>query len=254
MFMHHPERVLVLVLRSGPPFMETMYTGSLATPVLYNIGIKEKEHERFGRIWQRATGLFEARRARGALDTWASDPKASHDCRFGRLFVMPYIDACLAQRFGPPGSTLMAPMDMAQAWFGNIETFETGAAALWKEFVRTGWITDKTPPPAPTDLGATIVDANRVTLRWQAQADLDSDIKTSRICQNGRQLATYTGSAPDLFQKPNYHDTLAKPLSEMIYTDSNVTAVATYTYKLTTVNWCDLESSRSGPVNITVGR
>lgn len=273
MFTHHPERVLVLVLRSGPPFMEMMYTESLATPMLYNIGVKEKGDERFGRIWQKATDLFEARRALGALDTWAPDPEASHDCRFGRLLVIPYIDACLAQRLGPPGSALMAPMDMARAWFGNIETFETGAAAqydgepnkvtwlpneriasMWKEFVKTGWVTDETPPPAPTDLEATVVDANCLTLRWQAQADLDSGIKTFRIYRNGDRTTMYTGSAPDLFQKPNYHDTLEEPLREMVCTDSDVIAGTTYTYEITTVNWCELESPRSGPVTVTLGR
>ncbi len=273
MFTHHPDRVLVLVLRSGPPVMETMYTESLATPVLYNIGVKEKKDKRFGRTWQKATQLFEARRALGALDTWAPDPEASHDCRFGRLLVLPYIDACLAQRLGPRGSALMTPMDMTRAWFGNIETFEPGPAAqyddepntiawlpneriawMWKEFVKTGWVADKTPPPAPTDLEATVVDANRVTLRWQAEADLDSGIKTFRIYRNGQCLAAYTGSAPDLFQKPNYHDTLEKPLSEMIYTDTTVTTSTTYTYEVTTVNWCDLESPKSTPVKISISR
>jgi len=273
MFAQHSQRVLVLVLRSGPPFMERLYTESSATPVLYNIGVKEKEDRQFGGIWRKATELFEARRALGALDTWAPDPEASHDCRFGRFFVIPYIDACLAQRLGPPGSRLMKPVDMARSWFGNIKTGETGPAArydgephettwlpnerialMWQEFVRTGWVMDKTPPPSPTNLEATVVEPNAVTLRWQAEADLDSGIKTFRIYRNGARITTNAGSGQDLFQKPNYHDTLDKPLHEMVCADSDVAVGTAYTYEVTAVNWCDLESIKSEPLTVTIGR
>ena len=103
MFMRHPQRVLVLVLRSGPVFSDDVFTGSLDTPVLHNLGVKEKGDKQFGRIWDKARQLFEVRRAKGGLDTWAPDPESSHDCRFGRLLVIPYIDACLAQRLGQGG-------------------------------------------------------------------------------------------------------------------------------------------------------
>lgn len=267
MFTRHSERVLALVLRSGPVFTETVFTDSPETPVLYNIGVKEKGDKQFGRIWDKASGLFQARREREALDTWAPDPQASHDCRFGRLFVVPYLDACLSQRLGPPGVALMASMDLSQTWFGNIETREicpagqyAGDAAkvtwlpneriatIWKEFVTTGWVTDKTPPPAPTGLQATPDGANRVTLRWQSQGDLESGIKTFRIYRNGRRLADYNASAGGLFQKPNYHDTLNRPLNEMTYCDPNAPCGADCTYEVSAVNWSDLESPRSTPV------
>jgi len=261
MFMRHPQRVLVLVLRSGPVFSSDVFTGSLDTPVLYNLGVKEKGDNQFGRIWEKARQLFEARRAKGGLDTWAPDPQASHDCRFGRLLVIPYIDACLAQRLGTANA--------AATWLGHTETFSVGPAdqydgdrakaawlpnehiaSLWQEFVKTGWITDETPPPAPSFIEGSQNDAGDITLRWQVEADLESGIKTFRIYRNGQLLPAYKGAAGDLFQKPNYHDTLDKPLSEMTYTDPNVPLGATYRYTVTAVNWSDLESPKEATATV----
>jgi len=255
MFMRHPERVLVLVLRSGPVFTDELFTGSLDTPVLYNLGAKEKDDKQFGGIWEKARRLFEARRAKGGLDTWAPDPEASHDCRFGRLFVIPYIDACLAQCF--------ADVKAAPAWLGDTETLSVSRAdryggdrtktaclpneqlaSFWTEFVRTGWVTDKTAPPAPSFIAGSLANARDVVLRWQADADLESGIKTFHIYRNGQLLPPYQGGAGDLFQTPNYHDTLDKPLSEMTYTDPNVPFGARYDYTVTAVNWAGLESAK----------
>lgn len=275
MFMRHPQRVLVLVLRSGPVFGDALFTGSLDTPVLYNLGVKEKGDKQFGRIWEKARQLFEARRAKGGLDTWAPDPESSHDCRFGRLFVIPYIDTCLAQRLGPPGTASIGRMDMTAAclahsdpcslpavyggkWYGGdraraawLPNKEIGS--LWIEFVRTGWVTDRTPPSAPRFIQASRTDAGDILLRWQAEADPESGMKTFRIYRNGQLLPPYKGGAGEFFQKPNYHDTLNTPLNEMTYTDPNVLVGATYAYQVTTVNWSDRESPRSAVVTVQPG-
>jgi len=266
MFTHHSERVLVLVLRSGPVFTETLFTDTPETPVLYNIGAREKGDKQFGGIWEKANRLFRTRRERESLDTWAVDPKASHDCRFGRLFVIPYVDACLAQRLGTPGTALVAPMDLSQTWFGNVETLEVcpagryvgdpakvtwlpneRIATMWREFVTTGSVTDRTPPPVPTGLQASPDGTHQIVLRWQAQADLESGIKTFRIYRQGRRLADYNPSVGGLFQKPNYHDTLDRPLNEMTYCDPNAPRVGECVYEVSAVNWSDLESPRSVP-------
>ena len=257
MFMRHPQRVLVLVLRSGPVFSDDLFTGSLDTPVLYNLGAKEKGDKQFGRIWEKARQVFEARRAKGGLDTWAPDPQSSHDCRFGRLFVIPYIDACLARR--------LSNTDTAPTWLGDTETFAVSPvgqyggdrtksswlpneqiASCWTEFMTTGWVADQTPPPAPSFIQGSLTDAGGVLLRWQAEADLESGIKTFRIYRNGQRLSSYKGVAGELFQKPNYHDTLDRPLSEMTYTDPNVPFGVRYSYTVTTVNWAGLESAQYG--------
>jgi pimeloyl-ACP methyl ester carboxylesterase len=274
MFTRHSDRVLAVVLRSGPTSRGPVFTDSPGTPVLYNLGRREKNDARFGRIWARAGEVFQARRSRNALDTWSPDPQSSHDCRFGRLLVIPYLDACLAQRLGTPGTGLMASIDMAPAWFGNIETFEICPAGeyrgeldrvawlpneriarFWQEFVRTGWVTDRTPPPAPTGLKAAVAGPGRVALQWQAEADPESGIKTFRLYRDGRPLPPYSGpdkdgKATDLFQKPNYHDTLDQPLQETAYTDTDVKPGATYRYEVAAVNWSDLESGKSGPATV----
>ena len=274
MFMRHPQRVLVLVLRSGPVFSGDIFTGSLETPVLYNLGVREKDDPQFGRIWTKARQLFEARRAKGGLDTWAPDPQSSHDCRFGRLLVIPYIDACLARRLAPPGTASVRQMDLTAACLGSVDSSGLAAmyelksyggdpanavwlpnsriASMWLEFASSGWIVDTTPPPAPTHLEASRAGLDSVTLRWQARADLESGIKTFRIYRNDRLLPAYRGAAGGVFQKPNYHDTLDKLQSEMKYTDPNAPG-AGYTYRVTAVNWSDRESPKSDPATIQPG-
>ncbi len=199
------------------------------------------------------------------------DPESSHDCRFGRLLVIPYIDACLARRLGPTDPASVGRMDTLTACLGTVDSSGLAAmyepksysgdptkavwlpnrqiASMWLEFVSSGWIVDTTPPPAPTHLQASRTDPDHVTLRWQAQADLQSGIKTFRIYRNDRLLPAYRGADGDIFQKPNYHDTLDKLLSEMGYTDPNA-PMGNYTYRVTAVNWSDRESPKSDPAAI----
>jgi pimeloyl-ACP methyl ester carboxylesterase len=239
MFMQHPKRVLVLVLRSGPPFLETTYTGSLETPVLHNLGVKERDHERFGKIWRKAGTLFQARRARGSFDTWAPDPESSHDCRYGRLLVIPYVDACLARHWGnqPRGQ-----LDPSAGWLPNGTMM-----AKWEEFTKTGWVTDTTPPPAPHHLTVRRRAGEQIVLTWEARADLESGIRSFRIYRDGVRIADWPRDDKP-FQKPNYHDTLERPLAEMRYVDT--AAGATHEYEVTAVNFCDLESPKSDPATI----
>lgn len=158
-----------------------------------------------------------------------------------------------------------------QGRFGNIETSEIcpagrysgdpskvawlpdeRIASMWKEFATTGRVTDKTPPAAPTGLQASLTDANRVMLRWQAQADIESGIETFRVYRDGRHLADCNASAGGLFQKPNDHDTLEKPLNEMIHCDPDAPRSGRCMYEVTAVNWSDLESPRSVPAAIQI--
>lgn len=241
MFMQHPKRVLVLVLRSGPPFLEATYTGSLQTPVLHNLGVREREHERFGAIWRKAEALFQARRARGGLDTWAPDPESSHDCRYGRLLVIPYIDACLARHWRNASD---GQSEGLWGWLPNRAMIEK-----WEEFVKTGWVTDTTPPPAPHHLTVRRQAGKQIVLTWKARGDLESGIKSFRIYRNEVRIADWpSGQKP--FQKPNYHDTLDRPLAEMRYVDTAAAAGATHRYEVTAVNWCELESAKSEPATI----
>lgn len=61
------------------------------------------------------------------------------------------------------------------------------------------------------------------------------------------------GGAGAFFQKPNYHDTLDKPLNEMTYTDPNVPVGTTYGYQVAAVNWCDRDSAGSAVATVPPG-
>jgi hypothetical protein len=202
---------------------------------------KEREHARFGEIRRKAETLFQARREEGVLDTWAPDPESSHDCRYGRLLVIPYIDACLARHWDSRSGGQLHP---SPGWLPN------GAMmAKWQEFTTTGWVTDTTPPPMPHHLTARRAAGEGTVLTWQTQADLEGGIKSFHICRDGRRTADWPGGQTP-FQKPNYHDTLERPLATMSYVDGTAEANAACRYEVTAVNWCELESAKSEPATI----
>ena len=276
MFTRHNNRIAAVVLRSGPPIDPFINTDSLDTPIMFNLGVKEKE-DRFAHIWVSSKEVYEARRGKGGYVTWAPDPKSSHDCRYSRLLVIPYLDLCLKQRLPGVGESALKPMDKSKAWLGDVNTYEIfpaekyqgdtlsatwlpneDIAHKWKEFVETGWVTDESPPSPPENLRALNTGATSVEIAWDAEADLESGIKTFSIYRNGEKM-NYTGP-PDgngipreYFQKPTYHDNIEKPYSIMKYVDDNVKPDTEYVYQVSTVNWSDLESPRSDPLKIRTG-
>src|SRR3546814_20086405 len=60
-------------------------------------------------------------------------------------------------------------------------------AAKWKEYVITGTVVDRTPPPAHYGLSSQRLHTVSVELRWKADADVASGIKQLHI-YNGKQL------------------------------------------------------------------
>ena len=116
----------------------------------------------------------------------------------------------------------------AACWFPN-QTL----AEKWVEYMATGTVTDKTPPPAPHDLSATYAD-HRVTLKWKASPDLESGLKTFIIYRDGQELQTqnYT-TRKRIRQKPGYQvwnngDNPAPiPAPEMVFTDVNMDGQST---------------------------
>lgn len=276
MFVRHHSKAVAVVLRSGPPIEPFVNTDSLHTPMMFNLGMMEKS-DRFAHIWQAANEVYRARRSRDGYTSWAPDPKSSHDCRYSRLLVIPYIDACLEQRLPDAGKGLsdLRPMDAARAWMGDTNTFEIAPvgeyagdiseatwlpneaiARKWKEFVETGWVTDITPPPRPVNLRPKPVGATSVEIEWDAEADLESGIKTFFIYRNGERIGSYLGpperdgTPREHFQKPTYHDNVERPFAEMKYVDHGLKPNTEYEYQVSTVNWSDLESDRSEAVAI----
>ena len=277
MFDKHPDRIIAMFYRSSASRSTSVAAPEI--PMVMNPGVKEENDKQFGRIWTGSKELFGNRRKANGCVTWAPDPLTSHNCGNSRLFAIPYIDACLSARLPDKPGGKLKKMDQGKAWLGNPQTFEiapamdyTGdklaaswlpdesVARKWQEYVKTGWVTDTTPPAkAPDSLTARVPNGSTVEIRWSAAADFESGIKTFNIYRDGEKVAEFIGPNDDYnkrgFQYANYGDDPIPEVfyimpdswipTEMKYIDYRLTEGCAYRYEISTVNWSGLESARS---------
>src|SRR5262249_51086942 len=160
--------------------------------MMCNPGAKEKDDKRFSGAWTGAMAMFKAYRAKGAPIGFAPDPRTSHECGDCRYLAIPFFDACLAQRLPARDATdqKLRPMDVKSAWLADVlsEKAESASsyagkvneavwlpnesvAKAWMEYVKTGAVSDTTPPPSPFNVKAAWKDGQGVEITWDAEAD-----------------------------------------------------------------------------------
>jgi predicted esterase len=251
----YPERVIAVIPRSGSN--GALSDAARSVPQLLSAGLREENHDQFGRAYSSTVEAFERERPLGALVGLSLDPEATHDIREGRMLAIPYLDACIELRLPSVLGEPLRTIEPEAGWLGNIETFAVSAfteyagdpgsaawlpseevAKRWAEFEATGQVVDTTPPPAPFTLTATREGAD-VRLSWTADADLESGIQRFVVYRDGVEV----GSVGAPFQRGNFGDEPEPVAPEMAFVDA--AASGNPTYEVTTVNFFDLESSRS---------
>ena len=190
--------------------------------------------------------------------------------------AIPFFDACLALRLpddanASGGLKLVAPQ---QGWLAALLSETAVPAAMyegdraesmwlpdervakaWSEYVKTGAVSDSSPPTKPHDVAAKMLkDEEGIELRWNAVADFESGLQRFIILRDGQELATAPkqpvgrfGRA--LFQTMSYHDTPEKPLPEMRFVDATAKAGEKHTYQVIAVNSVGSKSEPSTPVS-----
>jgi len=275
----HPDRVVAVWMRSGAAEMfrgraefpqPTPPEAAYKVPEMGNPGVKEG-------AYTGGLAVFKQYRAKGAPVGFAPDPRTGHECGDSRYLAIPYLDACMAIRLPDKGSKdqKLKPVDLSKGWLAKlVEKDPKDAAAVpaadykgnvneavwlpseavakaWVEYVKTGAVSDTTPPPAPTNV-KTIDRGDRGTeVTWIAEADFESGIKQFIIMRDGKELATV---GPDrgqfgrpIFQGMTYHDTPVWPLKETKYLDASAKAGEKHAYTVITVNSVGLKSAPSDP-------
>jgi hypothetical protein len=270
----HPDRVVAVYFRSGtmvvfrdraqqiPPVAAT--PAVYAIPMMCSAGVREK--------WLTDTSqlTFKEHRAMGAPIGYATDPKTDHDCGDSRYMSIPFMDACLAMRLPEKGAKdqTLRPVDQAHAWLATLDEKTAVPAAeykgdaskavwlpneavarAWMEYVSTGATSDTTPPAAPYSVRFAAGEQG-TTLTWNADADFESGIGEFVITRDGQELAKVPEKPVNsygrpLFQGKTYHDTPAKPLREMKFTDAAAKAGENHVYKVVSVNSVGLKSDPS---------
>jgi pimeloyl-ACP methyl ester carboxylesterase len=288
----YPDRIAVGVAQSGSVEMSNT-AGALKIPILHHNGRKDMIYNDV----QFANG-----RTKNALWAHAINPhplwvtgscvppnKLCWDTTvYGhapwdlRMIAIPWMDIALTSRLpDQAGASQLKDMDTTNAWFGDTATRAIASAAtftgnksaacwfpnqrwakMWQEYMATGTQKDSTPPPAPYNLTGTY--ANRqIVLKWDADADLETGIKTFIIYRNGSllQKMTWPNAPSTLFttekgfqrwddgDQPN-----PTPAPNMTFTDANLSDTGTYIYQVSTVNWSDVEGPKSAAIALSHGQ
>ena len=249
----HPDRVVAIWLRSGSAAMfrtrdefpqPEIPAAVYAIPIMVNPGVKEKdpkipdEKGKEKGVWWGNLATFREYRAEGAPIGFAPDPRTGHECGDSRYLAIPFFDACLAMRLPDKGGKdqTLKPVDMSKAWLAPVlgDTAQPAAefkgnakeavwlpneavAKAWMEYVKTGAVSDTTPPPAPFNVKATYQADKGVEITWNAEADLESGIRGFLVLRDGQELAQVPEKpvgkyGRPLFQSMTYHDTPSQPL------------------------------------------
>ena len=280
----HPKRIVAIWFRSGtalpawekgeipkPQIPQTAYS----IPMICNPGQKEKEHERFNRAWTGLFTMFQEYRAKGAPIGFAPDPRTAHECGDSRYLAIPFFDACLAMRLPDVGATdqKLKPVDESAVWLATVLTDQAEPAAsysgpaneavwlpnrqvaqAWAEYVRTGAVSDITPPPTPFDVTTRTESGPAVEITWNAEADFESGIRAFIIQRDGDNLAQVPEEpigrfGRPLFQRMSYHDTPEEPLPKMRFVDSSAASGRKHQYRVIVVNGAGIRSAPSEPAS-----
>jgi hypothetical protein len=267
----HPGRVIATVAKSLCQEVRVP-EATLTVPVLVLTGPKD-----FPKCLDESRAAFAAHRAKGGRWALVVEPNGDHDTREQRLLAIPYLDAALrvwragsAGGADSTGSTKSAP----QPWLHDATTGDVAAdsvfpgdrrqaswlpdeptARRFAEFVRTATIVDTTPPAtAPTAIRVERKGGD-VTLTCEARPDLESGLKTIVVYRDGARIGTWKGPEskrnPGHVQRGNYGDEPEPVRPELSYTDKAVPP-GTHRYELASVNFSDLESPKSAPVQVDV--
>ena len=274
----HPDRVVAIWLRSGsatsflnrsefrqPEIPKAVYQ----IPIMGNAGIKEQ-----GRgAYDGTLAKFHEYRSKGAPIGFAPDPRTGHECGDARYLAIPYLDACMALRLPDKNSSdqSLKPINMDDAWFGSLTDSVavpakeyTGdlvnavwlpnqkVAKCWEEYIRTGEVSDVTPPPSPTNVQVSDQGDLGTKITWNAEPDFESGIRSFVILRNGKELAQvaknpYGEYGRPLFQSMSYGDTPRPdmPQPKMIYVDNSSINGLNQKYSVLSVNGVGLKSEPS---------
>jgi pimeloyl-ACP methyl ester carboxylesterase len=274
----YPEKIIAVVARSGG--WQISNPLSFRVPVLFNYGKGERP---------RLNGLtyYPAGRRKNAPWLIAPDPITGHECGNSRLLAIPFLDGCFQLRLSDGENATLRKVDLEESWLGDPGSYEverldgyTGDplemvwlpdekfARIWQEYLRTGWVTDTTPPEAPYNLSYAFLGSRSVRIVWEADADLESGIRQFYLYRNGKEIRKYAGINDEYVQKNfqygNYGD---EPGPEALYEnvdawiptkmeflDYRLHPDSSYVYRIRMENWSGLSSALSDSIVISLSQ
>ncbi len=201
MLKQYPERIMALFGYSPSAQPGAYPPAALKVPVL----LRHAGPEGDACCWQASIDEFHKLRSGGGYTGIAYTPHQTHNYSYVRYMAIPFYEAVLQQRLPQKpaaGYTAMRPVNPAKAWLADTVHYnlylavafpgsklnaawlpDSVTAVKWREYVITGTVTDRTPPPAPYGLQV-IKRQNAAVLTWKADADVESGISHFNIYRN----------------------------------------------------------------------
>ena len=261
MVLQHPEKILCAVLKS-PAWADTSSLG-LQVPVLCLLGIQESYDVFSNFVWATAIEAMKYRIRKNSPVCIAPDPTSGHESAKSRLLAISFIESILKLR-----SDNTTTIDRNHECFIDLDNFKVtnplkesnyknqgnwfpdkAFAEKWSEFVRTGSVTDKTPPAAPPYNVQVKNNGKSNIISWQANSDIESGVGGFRIYKNDKVI-----NEDSIYSKWNfkidYHDNPVEWYDKFEYSDTKVSKKNKDKYQITLINQAGLESEKSEAVMI----
>ena len=216
--------------------------------------------------WQTALKTFHQLRKPGGYAGIAYTAHQNHNYSYVRYISIPFYESILSQRL-PNGKNkgykYMRKMDIAKSWLGDTSSLniykanaypydktnaswfaDSTTAIKWREYVITGTITDRTPPPAPYNLKINRRHNMTVSLTWKADADIESGISYFNIYKDNQLVFRFPSSGS--YQQFDTNGDDAYPLYlPPLQTDITLPWNDQGKISVSTVNHFGLESART---------
>jgi hypothetical protein len=265
MLRDYPERILAIVSYSAARNPQWDYKAE-ATKVpllLRHAGANDGVPEIL--CWETASNTFNKLRGKDSPVIIAHNEGQNHNFSYLRYMAIPFFEATLKQRLPNDQSFDLVDLDPNHTWLGDtlsLEIYKKSdylcdqssmcvfpdelTARNWQEFVSTGTVVDKTPPPPPFNL---MVKRNEpiVEITWEADADIESGISKFNIYKDD----VFVGSVPEtgVYQSfdTNGDNTFPVETPEMKFIINNTGNIETISIE--SVNHFNLVSERTTLVN-----
>ena len=207
MLRDYPSRILAAVCYSAAGDPQWDYPAEAAeVPVLLRHAGANDAPSVF--CEQTARNGFRKLRSMDAPASIAYNEGQNHNYSYLRYMAIPFYEAAMRDRLPSKNDGALRPVDRSEAWLGEPDSFgifpEKGyegdksglclfpdeqTARIWQEYVKTGLVTDKTPPEAPYDISVSRGESSTV-ISWKADADIESGIGCFKVYVNGGLAGT----------------------------------------------------------------
>ena len=262
MVLQHPDKILCSVLKS-PAWTDTSSLG-LQVPLLCLLGVREG-YDTFSKdVWSTSVEAMKYRIRENAPVCIAPDPTSGHESANSRLLAIPFIDEILKLRSND-GSANIDRSNQCYIDLGNLKRTDKITdigdinnanwypnkffAEKWLEFIKTGHVTDSTPPLESPYNVEVRKQGNGVVISWQADADIESGIKGFKIYRNNEVINTDSIHSKWNFQI-DYHDNPKEIHDKFEFVDRDINKNRKYSYQVSMINQAGLESTKSKAIVI----